>query len=93
VQDEISLGDETPETKPNTGVRYERKGPNYGYLRQDVYSVADLALIIGVHTATILDTIKKGKLKALYLGGPAGYRISRDSIMNWINSGQSEGPI
>ncbi len=91
MQDEIALStdeelspDGTP--KRNTGVRYEKKGANYGMLQQDVYTVKDLSLIIGVHTTTILEHIKNGKLKALYLGGPAGYRLGRQEIIDWISN-------
>jgi excisionase family DNA binding protein len=86
MENEISLGDSEESQKRNTGIRHEKKGSNYGFLRQDVYSVADLALIIGVHHTTILDQIKKGQLKALYLGGPAGYRITKKSVLNWMEN-------
>jgi hypothetical protein len=89
---EISLGDPDENQKRNTGIRHEKKGSNYGFLRQDVYSVADLALIIGVHHTTVLDQIRKGNLKALYLGGPAGYRITKKSILNWMENIKEDDP-
>lgn len=77
MEDEISL-------RKDTGTRYDKKGPNYGVLNQDIYTVKDLSLTIGVHHTTILEHIRSGRLKALALGGPAGYRIAKQDIMNWI---------
>jgi excisionase family DNA binding protein len=84
TQDEIVLGD--TETQKNTAVRYHRKSPNYGILNQDVYSVADIAGAIGVHTSTILEHIKSGNLKARNFGGPTGYRLTKDNIINWLEN-------
>jgi excisionase family DNA binding protein len=92
MSDEIALGnnEQDDEFKRDTGVRYEKKGPNYGLLTQDIYSVKDLALVIGVHPTTILEQIKSNKLKALNIGGPAGYRIYRDNIIAWIKNERHE---
>jgi excisionase family DNA binding protein len=83
MEDEIALGGNEA-AKRNTGIRHEKKGPNYGLLTQDIYSVQDLALVIGVHHTTILEQIKTGKLRASNLGGPAGYRVLKDDIITWI---------
>lgn len=64
------------------------KRVNYGILNQDIYTVNDLATIFDVHTTTILAQIKTGKMRALYLGGPAGYRIHRDDVLNWVRRGE-----
>lgn len=88
MQDEISLGDENPPR--NTGIRYDKRGPNYGVLSQDIYTVKDLSMTIGVHHTTILEHIKSKRLKALYLGGPAGYRIHREDIINWVRNLSNE---
>lgn len=81
MQDEIAL-------TPDEGAESSRANRriNYGLLSQDIYSVQDLATVIGVHTTTILAQIKAGKIKALYLGGPAGYRIHREDVLNWVRN-------
>jgi excisionase family DNA binding protein len=88
MDDEIALnpGDETDPVR-TSGTRYDKRGINYGLLSQDIYSVKDLALVIGVHPTTILEQIKTGKLKALFLGGPAGYRLYRKNIIEWVEGG------
>jgi len=40
------------------------------------YTVEDVAKMLTVHPETVRNWIKSGQLRAIKLGGPAGYRIS-----------------
>lgn len=80
------------EQKRNTGIRYDKQGPNFGVLDKDIYTTQGLADILGVHTTTVLEQIKTGRLRALYLGGPAGYRIHRDDIIAWVRGIRGSDP-
>lgn len=77
MQDEIAL---------TTNENNQGRTVNRGVLDKDIYTVQELAVIIGVHTTTILTQIKQGRLKALALGGPAGYRVYKEDVLNWVRS-------
>lgn len=88
MQDEVVLGqgENEEEAKWNTGIRYDKKGPRYGMLTQDIYSTQDLAEILSLHPTTVLQHIEKGSLKAKAFKGPAGYRILKEDVLDWLKS-------
>jgi excisionase family DNA binding protein len=89
----LATGDNEPEDKKrNTGIRYDKRGENYGLLTQDIYTTRELSDTLGVHHTTILEQIKLKRLKALYLGGPAGYRIHKAEVINWVRGLSASDP-
>lgn len=93
MEPEIVLDPGDSEYKRNTGIRYDKSNvPNFGILDKDVYTVKGVADIMGVHTTTVLEHIKNGRLKALYLGGPAGYRMHREDVIAWIRGIRNSDP-
>lgn len=86
MENEISLGESTD--RRNTGKRYDKKSSrNYGMLfDRDVFTVKDVAERLGINQSVILTAIKKDKLKASRIGGPAGFRIFQADLVSWLES-------
>lgn len=53
----------------------------------EFYTVEQIAKLLKVHWQTVLNYIKRGKLKAVKLG--KGYRISKGAINGFIKENQT----
>jgi excisionase family DNA binding protein len=49
-----------------------------------LYTVEDIARLLSVHPETVRKWIKAGELRAIKLGGPAGYRISQSAYEQFL---------
>jgi excisionase family DNA binding protein len=60
------------------------------------YTVEDVARMLAVHPETVRNWIKSGQLRAIKLGGPAGYRISPTAYEQFLRereeAAQKDGP-
>ena len=57
-----------------------------GVFDLQVYTIDDLAERVGLTDVSVRAEIREGKLKALKMGGPAGYRILHEDIFVWLRS-------
>jgi excisionase family DNA binding protein len=58
----------------------------YGQLNLDIYTLEDLALRFGVTKNYFRNLVREGKIKAVDLGGPAGFRIRREWVIEWLDA-------
>jgi len=49
-----------------------------------LYTVEDIARFLSVHPETVRKWIKSGEMRAIKLGGPAGYRISQSALDQFL---------
>lgn len=63
-----------------------KKGPEFGRLDLDLYTVVEAAVRIGVNKRTIYDAIKTGHLRAMNFGGSSGIRIRKEALVEWMES-------
>jgi excisionase family DNA binding protein len=87
MENEIAL------QKRDTGRRYDKKSsPSYGLLDLDIYTVKDIAARLGVNKSVVLGAIHRKKLVASYMGGPAGYRVRHQALLNWLEGLMGDAP-
>jgi excisionase family DNA binding protein len=55
-----------------------------------LHTVEDIAKLLSVHPETVRKWIKSGELRAIKLGGPAGYRISQSAYEQFLR-GREDG--
>jgi excisionase family DNA binding protein len=51
---------------------------------EPLYTVDDIAKMLNVHPETVRNWIKTGQLRAIKLGGAAGYRISQSAYEQFL---------
>jgi excisionase family DNA binding protein len=56
-----------------------------------LYTVEEIAGLLHVHPETVRKWIKNGDLKAIRLGGPAGYRITQTAYDDFLRERQESG--
>jgi excisionase family DNA binding protein len=54
-----------------------------------LHTVEDVARLLGVHPETVRNWIKSGELRAIKLGGAAGYRISDSALQEFLKKRES----
>jgi excisionase family DNA binding protein len=54
------------------------------------YTVEEVARLLSVHPETVRNWIKSGQLRALKLGGPAGYRISQSAYEQFLREREED---
>jgi excisionase family DNA binding protein len=54
------------------------------------YTVEDVARLLSVHPETVRNWIKSGQLKAIRLGGAAGYRITEEAFEQFLRERQDD---
>lgn len=64
--------------------------PRRGMLDLDVYTIEDVAERLDITENTIRIQVRKGKLRAIKLGGPLGYRFLRHDIYEWLITMQTD---
>lgn len=57
-----------------------------GKLDLDIYNLTDLCRRLDLHRVTLMKAIKDEKLRAIPLGGPAGFRVFHDDVIDWLES-------
>ena len=55
---------------------------------ETLYTVEEIAALLNVHPETVRKWIKSGELKAIRLGGPAGYRIAQSAYDQFLRERQ-----
>lgn len=56
-----------------------------------IYTVEDIAKMFSVHPETVRGWIKSGQLKAINLGGAAGYRIYETDLQEFLQKRRETG--
>lgn len=57
---------------------------------ESFYTVEDVARMLSVHPETVRNWIKSGQLKAIRLGGAAGYRITQGALDQFLRDRQDD---
>ena len=57
---------------------------------ETLYTVEEIAKLLSVHPETIRKWIKSGEMRAIKLGGPAGYRISQSALDQFLREREDE---
>lgn len=55
-----------------------------------LYTVESIAKLLSVHPETVRKWIKSGEMRAIKLGGPAGYRISQSALNQFLRERNTE---
>jgi len=56
-----------------------------------LYTVEEIASFLNVHPETVRKWIKSGEIKAIRLGGPAGYRVTQTALDQFLKERQDSG--
>jgi len=64
-----------------------------GMLDRDLYSVRELSVILDLHQESLHNLIKTGRLKAIYIGGSAGYRVRHQDVEDFLTNDSTQPPI